>query len=286
MESKITIQDGKVLDCPNYIKSRSIENDVVYLVITKNCNLEIIYQQDKPLHVYIVIEDGLRVNIIETKNVSHLNKKMMVLNNANVTVFSYNKKCIETIEDIEVYEAAVEVAYCELEDHDVKQISNYHLVKQGAHISTRLAALSSGKSKKLFDISLLHEDGNTSGDMKNYGVVRDEGNIIINGIGRIGKGNSGSSTHQTSKIMMFNEKCKAQANPYLYIDENDVQASHAASVGKMDENHLYYLQTRGIEKQEAMKLITLGYLVPVVDMIKNESLKEKFREILQRKIGE
>ena len=57
--------------------------------------------------------------------------------------------------------------------------------------------------------------------------------IIIDGVGRIYKGMSGSDTHQTNKIIVFDEGCKAQANPYLYIDEYDVKASHGASVGKI-----------------------------------------------------
>ena len=118
--------------------------------------------------------------------------------------------------------------------------------------------------------------------MDNYGVVKDEGKLVIDGIGTITKGQHGSASHQTNKIMVFDAKCVASANPYLYIDEYDVKASHAAGVGKMDEEHLYYLQSRGLSKKQAMHLITYGYLKPVIEVVDNEMLKERFEKALSK----
>ena len=109
--------------------------------------------------------------------------------------------------------------------------------------------------------------------------------MVIDGIGTITKGQHGSAAHQTNKIMVFDANCIASANPYLYIDEYDVKASHAAGVGKMDEDHLYYLQSRGLSKKQAMHLITYGYLKPVIEVIDNEMLKERFEEALS-KVGD
>ena len=100
----------------------------------------------------------------------------------------------------------------------------------------------------------------------------------------ITNGQNGSASHQTNKIIVFDPKCYASANPFLYIDEYDVQASHAAGVGKMDEEHLYYLQSRGLTKRQAMQLITYGYLMPVVEVVDNEMIKERF-ELALSKVG-
>lgn len=61
-----------------------------------------------------------------------------------------------------------------------------------------------------------------------------------------------------------------------------MKASHAAGVGKMDEEHLYYLQSRGLTKKQAMQLITYGYLKPVIEVIDNEMLKEHFEDVLSK----
>ena len=116
--------------------------------------------------------------------------------------------------------------------------------------------------------------------MDNYGVAKDAGSMTIDGIGTIKKGMHKSESHQTNKIMVFDEASRASANPYLYIDDYDVQASHAAGVGRMDENHLYYLQSRGLSKRQAMQLITYGYLKPVIDVVDNPMIKERFEKVL------
>ena len=120
--------------------------------------------------------------------------------------------------------------------------------------------------------------------MDNYGVAKDEAHLVIDGIGTITNGQNGSASHQTNKIIVFDPKCYASANPFLYIDEYDVQASHAAGVGKMDEEHLYYLQSRGLTKRQAMQLITYGYLMPVVEVVDNQMIKERF-ELALSKVG-
>ena len=149
----------------------------------------------------------------------------------------------------------------------------------------RLAALARGEEKKHLTLSLVHEAPFTTGIMDNYGVVKNQANLIIDGIGTIKKGNHQSNSHQTNKIIVFDKGCNAKANPYLYIDEYDVKASHGASVGKIDEEHLYYLQSRGLSKEDAMHLVTYGYFIPVLEFIDNDELKELFNETLREKVG-
>ena len=110
----------------------------------------------------------------------------------------------------------------------------------------------------------------------------DEVAVTIDGIGTITKGQHGSASHQTNKIIVFDPECYASANPYLFIDDFDVKASHAAGVGKMDEEHLYYLESRGLSKTQSMQLITYGYLKPVVEIVENKMLRERFESVLAK----
>ena len=61
--------------------------------------------------------------------------------------------------------------------------------------------------------------------------------------------------------------------------------AYGASVGKIDEDHLYYLQSRGLSKQDAMHLVTYGYFLPVLEFISVDSLKERFSDVLKEKVG-
>ena len=71
----------------------------------------------------------------------------------------------------------------------------------------------------------------------------------------------------------------------LLIDENDVQASHAMSMGRVDDDQLYYLMSRGLTMQQCTSLISTGYLMPIADVIDQEELRNTLRKELEGKIS-
>lgn len=147
-----------------------------------------------------------------------------------------------------------------------------------------LAVISRMDKIKQFNVTINNNEKRTYGELNNFGVVKDEATLIFNGIGYIKNQATQSQAHQESKIITFDPNVKAQANPYLIIDEADVEASHAAAVGKMDEEQLYYIQSRGIDFESASRLITYGYLKPILNKISDESLKEKLENLIETKV--
>src|SRR5690606_4054885 len=103
------------------------------------------------------------------------------------------------------------------------------------------------------------------GQILQRGVLSDQTTAIFNAIGKIEHGATRSNAEQESRVLMLSRDARGDANPILLIDENDVTAGHAASVGRIDEMQLYYLRSRGITKEEAERLIIHGFLAPVVN---------------------
>src|SRR5699024_12600025 len=87
---------------------------------------------------------------------------------------------------------------------------------------------------------------------------------IYNAIEKIEDGATRANAEQESRVLMLSKGARVDANPILLIDEDDVTAGHAASVGRIDELQMYYLQSRGITPDEAKRLIIHGFLAPVV----------------------
>lgn len=83
---------------------------------------------------------------------------------------------------------------------------------------------------------------------------------------------------------MLSEKARGDANPILLIDEDDVTAGHAASVGRVDPIQLYYLMSRGIPKEEAERLVIYGFLAPVVNELPIEGVKKQLVSVIERKV--
>ena len=234
-------------------------------------SLQIIYLIDQEGKYCFDLKIKGQLELIETydfKVPASLVKNIEVLQNSNILRYNDNQSSVngtvEVTENVSVErDSNVRCAYVELSDSSIEMNVNHALNGSNANSTVRLASLAKGQEKKHMTFSLTHFAPHTTGIMDNYGVVKDASNLVIDGIGTIKQGNHQSSSHQTNKIIVFDEKCNAKANPYLYIDEYDVKASHGASVGKIDEDHLYYLQSRGLSKKDAMHLVTYGYFIPV-----------------------
>lgn len=264
------------------------------ITVSKGAEVELEVVLATPLAISYVISPNANVKLIEIRRFSHggsFERKMQLDANSQVKSVLLNENDHE--EALEMNEvchisrdASIEVSYGELSDGDTKATLTYELDEQGASAHLYLAATSRNSDHKSYQVTLNHHAKNTYGLMENYGVTRHQSYLTFDGVGRIDKGMHQSETHQTSRIIVFEPKCVARANPYLYIDDFDVKASHAASVGAMNEEHLYYLQSRGLTKKQSMHLITLGYLLPAIDVIKDEEITKRFEAQLARKVGE
>lgn len=105
----------------------------------------------------------------------------------------------------------------------------------------------------------------TKSEVVNYAVANDQGKIRQEVVGKIHKGNHGSVCRQQNRGVILKEGGSIQVDPYLLIDEYDVEAGHGAAVGQIDPEELYYLQSRGLDEAMAKRLIITGYIKPLLD---------------------
>ena len=118
-------------------------------------------------------------------------------------------------------------------------------------------------------------------------VILEKGTLTFNGIGHIIKGAKGADAQQESRVLMLSDKARSDANPILLIDENDVTAGHAASIGQVDPEDMYYLMSRGLDKATAERLVVRGFLGSVIVEIPVKEVRaemiENIDEILAKK---
>ena len=125
----------------------------------------------------------------------------------------------------------------------------------------------------------------TNGYILKHGVMRENASSVFNGIAYIKHGGTKSIANQESRVLMLSENARGDANPILLIDEDDVEAGHAASVGRVDPEQLYYLMSRGISQKEAERLVIHGFLDPVVRELPIEDVKRQLREVIELKVN-
>lgn len=230
----------------------------------------------------LVIKNN-EIKEIEISDFSSLNLELN--DNSFLTLKLINFKQVENIEISAKIgqDARLDVIFAEFSDSNISVKSNVDLCKEGATCNWKLATLSNNTSKKNFDISFNHLVGHTNADMDNYGVAREKSYIVFSGVNHIMEGAKSSISRQNAKIIVFDKEAGGTASPVLRIDENDVVASHGAVVGQLNSDHMFYLMSRGLSKDNARKLITMGYLKPI-SVYFNKQTQEKIENTIMEAI--
>ena len=187
--------------------------------------------------------------------------------------------------EINIYEnASLEAYIAEFSQNNLQIFGAINLLKMGANANFKLASLSAENDDKNISISVNHLAPKTYGKVDNYGVCKDNGKLLFAGTSYILHKSIKSKTQQNARIMVFDEASNAIAKPILKIDENDIEASHAAVVGKINDEHLFYLTSRGISESEAKQLITFGYLKPILAGFDNEKTRSYISSLIERRM--
>lgn len=158
------------------------------------------------------------------------------------------------------------------------------LVGAGAHAEVKIVAVSTGKQTQGIDTRVTNKAPHTIGHILQHGVILEKSTLTFNGIGHILKGAKGADAQQESRVLMLSDKSRGDANPILLIDENEVTAGHAASVGRVDPEELFYLMSRGIPKSEAQRLVIRGFLGSVITAIPVKATQEQLIATIEGKL--
>ncbi len=159
-----------------------------------------------------------------------------------------------------------------------------HLIGDNSSGHAKMVTVGRGKQIQNFTTKSLHIGQDSDANILQHGVMKEGATAIFNAIGKIEHGATRSNAEQESRVLMLSEKARGDANPILLIDENDVTAGHAASVGRVDPMQMYYLMSRGISQAEAERLIIHGFLAPVVKQLPIASVREQLTELIERKV--
>ncbi|MFP3917989.1 Fe-S cluster assembly protein SufD [Lysinibacillus telephonicus] len=284
----------------------ALVNGGVFVYVPKNVvveqPLQVVFLNDNAdaslfNHVLVVADNNSAVTYVETyvstveqaKGQANLIEEVIALDNAQVTFGAVDvlAKGFTTYVNRRGHikrDAKIDWALGLMNDSDTISESITHLVGDGSTANTRTVVVGRGEQKQNFTTEIRHWGKNSEGFILKHGVMKDAAQTIFNGIGKIEHGATKSNAEQESRVLMLSENARGDANPILLIDEDDVMAGHAASVGRVDPIQLYYLMSRGISKQEAERLVIHGFLAPVVTNIPIESVKKQLTKVIEGKV--
>jgi Fe-S cluster assembly protein SufD len=123
----------------------------------------------------------------------------------------------------------------------------------------------------------LHETGPSGGDVHWRGAASGESRASFEGLIQIDPGAQQTHTYLQIHSMMLSPKARVDAIPSVLVSSDDVSASHGGTVGELDETAIFYMQTRGLDRPAAVRVIVEGFFEPLIAQLDDEPLEALVR---------
>ena len=240
--NKIVLDDLNIVESEfdsityDLVDNESFGIKVLNIDVVKSCDLNLEYRfSDCKLEVCINVLSGIDLNVNEiiSGDSCKVRTTYSIDGNSRVNVFKFNN--IDSIKE-----------------HFICNLNG-----SGASINYNLKTISIKPEN--YDFLIYHNSCNTNSSINTNGVSIKDGSVLFNVSSFIPKDITGCVATQDNRIINLNDK-ECIIKPNLYIDCDDVVASHSAWVGSFSEDDLFYLQSRGINRSDATRLLLIGFL--------------------------
>lgn len=166
-----------------------------------------------------------------------------------------------------------------------KQTLDIITAEQGSDMRHTGLYITQGKEHLDLFTTDLHEAGNTTGDTVWKGALTGESRASYEGLIHIVKDAQDTDTYLQTHSMLLSPKAKGDAIPSLIVETDNVKASHGGTVGEVDEDQIFYMQSRGIPRRDAVRILVEGYFEEVIQRLHDPVLEEMVRERIAAKIA-
>lgn len=229
--NRILIEKDKLVDIEN--SNIKIHNNEITFLTTANYTIE--YIDCTRVNLNLNVEKNISVNLfiyssnqnLEIENIYNINE------NSNITVYKfYNNK--------EVLEKII-----------------FNLNKPYSKIDYHFSSICSNIEK--YRLIINHNAPNTESNIVNKSITESQADLSFTIDSILEKGNTNCNLDQQTRIITLDDS-NAKIEPNMYIEEDDVIAKHGSVIGKFSDEELFYLQTRGINESDALKLLIKGLI--------------------------
>ena len=154
--------------------------------------------------------------------------------------------------------------------------SNICVQLDGENAQCNINSLTLSKNNQHIDNNIIvnHNSAQTHSSQFVKSILFDTSTGVFNGRTVVHENAQKITAHQTNKNLLLSKKANMNSNPQLEIYADDVKCSHGSTTGQVDEEALFYLRSRGINKQDAMKLMITGFANEVLDKIPHPEIKK------------
>ena len=243
-------------------------------------------------HVLVIAEEGSEATIVEeisgkgsyrsgvveiAAGANSLVRYAAVQKLGNCRQFTFKKASLSTNANVEWLDLTAGGSV-------VKSEVVSDLIGDGSCCNAYSGFFGNGEQQYDFSTRVDHVGKNTNSTITNSGALKDKSRAIQQSFARICDTAHGAAAHQKAKALLLNEGTKAIPIPKLEIENNDVTATHEASVSRIDDEKTFYMMSRGIDEKTARKTFVRGFLEPFAQKISIEELKQDVEKIVSERM--
>jgi len=250
-------KSGNLINVQKILAKKDSNSTVIFVYSANDSEIA-----TKIARTQIYVEENAKIHII----------KVQLLGNNTLQLDDTGISALEN--------ANVHFTQIELGGSHVNSGLHVSLYGKQAKFTSNVAYICKDKQKLDMNHIVYHYAEKTECNMKVNGTLKDSSAKTYRGTIDFKKGCAGSIGHEIEETLLLNPKVVNKSLPVILCDEEDVEGTHGASIGRLSNDILFYMQTRGISKEEAEKLMSLAKVQAVADLIPDENIKNKIIDFI------
>jgi Fe-S cluster assembly protein SufD len=282
-------------------------NEGSFIHIPKNTivskPIQIVYFSTKEHNTFynprnlLVIEENSQVQIIEShynlthsQNINNVVTEISVAKNSTLDYFKLQNDNLTTsiIDNTHIYQQEKSTTNVFTFSFGGKITrNNLHFYHQGEYIESNLKGITLIDENQLVDHHTLvdHKFPNCNSNEQYKGLFLGYSKGVFNGKIFVHSEAQKTNAFQSNNNIILSENASVDTKPQLEIFADDVKCSHGCTVGELDDDALFYLQTRGIPKDEAKALLTYAFSSDILNSINIKALKDRISQLIAKKLN-
>jgi Fe-S cluster assembly protein SufD len=247
------------------------------VLVDEGASVTYVHESASPTEAGI---DTLHAGIVEIKVEQAASLKFVELQSwgKHVWNFSHERARLER-------DANMDWIFGAIGSHLTKNFTEIDLAGQGSTGRMSGFYFTDGTQHLDHDTQQNHFAPNTTSDLLFKGALTGKSRSVWQGMIYVAPGAQKTDGYQANRNLVLDEQARADSIPGLEILADDVRCTHGATVGKMEEEPLFYLKSRGIPQDEAERLVVEGFFDPIMQRIPFEGVRERFQHAIQDKLS-
>ena len=250
----------------------------IFVYLDENATATYVHESSSPLDSG---EQNLHTALMDVNVAAGAKLNFVELQSLGIREWNITRETVNVGADAEV-----DWIFGALGSRLTKNFSDLNLVGKGSTGKMSGFFFTNGQQHLDHDTQQNHMAANTTSDLLFKGALLGESRSVWQGMIYVAENASKTDGYQANRNLILSEKARADSIPGLEILTDDVRCTHGATVGKIDEEQVFYLQSRGIPREEAERTIVEGFFDPIMQRIPFEGVRQRFQNAIEEKMHE